>query len=216
MVPPDQGHHDDSSRKWIIGLAGCGFVLFLGLLAAVGAGMYIFSQGAEMVEEVPIDWGGGGGGGKPPTGTTEGGKPPRPQGPGGPAIPGGGLAPSSRAFTATVTRASGSGAGFLQGASCQFAVQRVGNPQAPGGYWCHTVVTCNGRTLYGSERNGFFSCTMGEGPSPNVVGGEDQTTGMDTDAAFRIDSTQGTMSLRDDEAGPFGAYSLEARLGGVI
>lgn len=210
MYPPDQGTTDDSSRKWIIGLAGCGFILFLALLGAVGLGIYfVANQAEEFVDPSPYPEG-------PPSYPGSG----LPNGGGKPTLGGGGggggvTGPNSRTFTAAVSRVTGPSASMLQGTTCDLRVERVPNTSAPGGYWCHTIVTCGGRVLYGSATQGFFTCTM-TGDPPAVIGGETQTTGVDGDAAFQINSSTGTLSLSDDAAGPVGEYYLEARLGSVI
>jgi hypothetical protein len=146
---------------------------------------------------------------------------------GGPAIEAPGPAPlplvivpaprpttNQRTIVATVERVGGA-IPVSVGDSCTFTVE-VRDAQNPMGYWCHTMATCNGTTLYGSTENGFFTCAVYDNP-PGVVGEDGETTGSgDTDGSFQLDTRSGTLIIRDDAASALGAFRIEARVMTVL
>ena len=69
--------------------------------------------------------------------------------------------------------------------------------------------------LYGGPSAGLFPCELPEQPQRGVVGADDMTSATDTDAAMRLDTRSGTLSIRDDSSGPHGEYTLEARISSV-
>ncbi len=73
---------------------------------------------------------------------------------------------------------------------------------------CHGRVECGRHTVYGRGSSSFPCEVQGAA----VRGGEDMVTATDGDAAFRVDSGAGTLTVHDDASGPLGAFSVSARL----
>ncbi len=97
------------------------------------------------------------------------------------------------------------------GATCTFDVERHSRAEPPG-FWCRAQISCGGVLLYGGPNAGYFPCQLYEEPRRDVVGREDMTTAMDSDAAMSLDTRQGSLVVRDDASGPYGTYSVEARV----
>jgi hypothetical protein len=124
---------------------------------------------------------------------------------------------TTRTILATVERVGGTVA-VNPGDSCSFAVEvrdAQGVPQAPNGYWCHTVVVCGMTTLYGGAQNGFFPCAVYDNP-PSVQGEDGEMTSSDTDGSFQLDTQTRTLIIRDDATGSMGAFRVEARIDSVF
>jgi hypothetical protein len=192
---------------------GCAVFLVVALLVATGVGVWLFVQEAEEAEViVPASPK------PPPPGQPQlapaPGQPQLPPPPGQPQLP----APPRPAgvpvqIDATVTSVTGA-APVASGATCQFNVEQHAAPNLPQGYWCRAQIVCGGRLLYGGPNSGYFPCTLRRSPA-SVVGSDTETTASDTDAAMAIDTTQQTLTVRDDAASPNGVYTLEARVDGV-
>ncbi len=101
--------------------------------------------------------------------------------------------------TATVTSAEGL-EGVTAGGQCRVWVS--------GRETCHGRVECGRHTVYGRGSSSFPCEVQGAA----VRGGEDMVTATDGDAAFRVDSGAGTLTVHDDASGPLGAFSVSARL----
>lgn len=99
------------------------------------------------------------------------------------------------------------------GETCTFDVEHVPTPDGQG-YWCHTEASCGGTTLYGSARNGFFTCTFATSP-PSVTGLDNGTTSEDSDPTFAIDSAGRTLRIADDASGALGAFDVRATIRSV-
>lgn len=127
----------------------------------------------------------------------------------GPAAP---VDPSPRRIVAVVAAVEGT-APLARGAQCEFTVER--RPRDDGTTWCNSQIVCAGRLLYGGANAGFYPCALYDQPARHVVGGDDQTTSGDGDAAMRLDTTQSVLLLRDDASGPYGAYSVTANVTSV-
>ena len=112
--------------------------------------------------------------------------------------------------TATVTSVTGTSP-VPVGATCGFTVERHARPEPPG-FWCRAQISCGGMLLYGGASAGYFPCELSEQPRRDVVGEDDMMTGSDTDAAMRLDTRMGMLTIRDDATGPHGQYTLEARV----
>jgi hypothetical protein len=112
---------------------------------------------------------------------------------------------------ATVTHASGNRLTVRAGEPCMFQIEYPERSDQPGVRWCHTVARCGSVRLYGGTTNGFFPCTFSLSP-PAVRGTDPQTTGEDRDGAFTIDTAAGTLQIRDDSAGDYGTFSVDATI----
>lgn len=196
-IPPAEPQ-SNNTLIWV--LVGCAGLLVLGLCGATGFGVWLYLEDSRTAAPMPV-----------PTPTPY---PAPPSGPApgpGPALP----APpqmgaSPRTITATVTSVTGSSP-VAVGATCGFNVERHTRPDPPG-FWCRAQISCGGTLLYGGPSAGFFPCQLFEQPRRDVTGEDDMMTGSDTDAAMRLDTRAGTLSIRDDSAGPHGQYTLEARI----
>lgn len=202
-----EGEKDNTALYVLLGCAG---LLVLGLCAATGVGVWMVMEQASSAPPVayptpaPIPG---------PTVPT----PPPPIAPTpfppstGPALP----PPPSFAppmlVRATIDSIEGASP-VAVGTACEFTVERQPSPEQPSGYWCRTQIVCGGRLLYGGPSAGFFPCTLGEGTPRTVVGQDVETTSVDTDASMSIDTSTATLTIRDDSAGPFGAYGVRARI----
>lgn len=179
---------NQSTAIWI--LVGCLGLFFVVVCGAIGAWVLFLrgeSDGAPLVEPGPA---------------------PAP-------TPGPGLAPvpeSPRRVVATVTDVTGNSPVNV-GTRCEFDVTRV--DRGDGTFWCNAQVMCGGLLLYGGPNAGFFDCTLYDQPVRHVVGGESNTTSVDSDAAMQLDTLQGTLLVRDDPSGRYGQYSLRARVDSV-
>lgn len=119
---------------------------------------------------------------------------------------------SPRRVTATVEAATGV-PGLRAGSECSFDVTHGDRPD--GTFWCNAQVRCAGRLLYGGPSAGFFECTLYERPERHVVGEDPSTTSQDGDAAMRLDTLAGRLTVRDDPRGRLGAFTVRARVTGV-
>jgi hypothetical protein len=117
--------------------------------------------------------------------------------------------PITRVVEFEVTSVSAGGP-LARGARCRFPVDRL--PRPDGTYHCQARVECDGQLLYGGQENGFFECTMPDEPAGRLVGEDYGTTASDTDAAFAVDSDSQTLTIRDDDQGAHGTFSLEGRV----
>ncbi len=188
---------ESSSLLW--GLVGCAGLCLVGLCGFFGFGVYLFAEGAEGGSIASAEWSP-----KPaPTG-------------GGPIAPPVGQDPPGHSglplvVSATVTSVSGRPVVEV-GADCGFVVERHERSE---GFWCRAQVVCGGKLLYGGPNAGYFDCEIEVHPEPRVVGGEDLTTREDSDAAMRINSASGVLTLTDDVSGTHGVYRIEARISSI-
>lgn len=202
-IPPGEPQ-SNSALIWV--LVGCAGLLVLGLCGATGFGVWRYLEASTTAPypgpaPVPTPMP------TPPYPAPPSGPAPGP-GPSLPAPPQMGVSP--RTVTATVTSVTGSSP-VAVGATCGFNVERHTRPDPPG-FWCRAQITCGGTLLYGGPSAGFFPCQLFEQPRRDVTGEDDMTTASDTDAAMRIDTRTGTLSIRDDSAGTHGQYTVEARI----
>ncbi len=120
----------------------------------------------------------------------------------------GGTIDARAELTARVTSASGL-SGVSDGDSCTVEFSHRDRSTLP----CRVKLVCNGVTLFGfRESNGYFECEFES--DPFRVNGEDSNTSGEGggDPAMRLDTSSGALSIRDDAAGPVGAFTLEARI----
>ena len=209
-----EGEKDNGALYVLLGCAG---LLIVGLCVATGIGTWmVFEQTSSPVygpttpapyvppptPVVPV----------PPTGP---GAPGTPGGPGGPSV-GPALPPPPSFAPPALVRATVEGiegaSPVAVGSACEFTVERHPEPSQPSGYWCRTQIVCGGRLLYGGPSAGYFPCTLSEGAPRTVVGRDVETTSSDTDAAMTLDTTTGELTVLDDASGPFGAYTVRARV----
>ncbi|MDC0675443.1 tetratricopeptide repeat protein [Nannocystis radixulma] len=101
-------------------------------------------------------------------------------------------------WTATVTSASGL-PGVASGSRCTVSVTAKDGR-------CRAHVQCESHALY---PGGNFPCT---GAGASLSGGESMTTASDGDAAITIDTAARTLTLRDDERGGLGAFTIAATI----
>lgn len=200
-LPPQTPQSNNNALIW--GLVGCAGLLILGLCVATGVGAWFYLERVEQEASGPVVT-------VPGPAQPPGVGPAQPPGPGPMLPPPPSMEPNPRMVTATITTTSGT-APVGVGTTCSFAVERHAR-SAPPGYWCRAQITCGGLLLYGGPAAGFFPCELHEQPRRDVVGRDDSTTAMDTDASMELDTRQGTLTIRDDASGPFGAYSVEARV----
>lgn len=119
---------------------------------------------------------------------------------------------SPRRVTAVVEEVTGAIAARV-GTACAFDVTR--HDRADGTFWCNAQVSCAGQLLYGGQGAGYFDCTLYERPQRHVVGEDPSTTQADGDAAMRLDTLGGLLTVRDDPTGRLGAFALRARVSDV-
>lgn len=210
----------DKENTALYVLLGCAGLLVVALCAATGLGVWIVTEQAAAVPPVAYP--------TPPPGSPPGRLPtmPSPPGPKPPAptprVPLGPALPPPPSFAppmlvrATVEAVDGASPVAL-GDACEFTVERHADSSQPVGYWCRTQIVCGGRLLYGGATAGYFPCTLTDaspatGAPRSVVGRDDTTTSGDTDASMTLDTTSGTLTIADDAAGSYGAYSLRARI----
>lgn len=198
---------------WIVVGVGCLVVIVLGFFGAIGGAIYMLRTGDELSIPVPP---------LPPPVATEPIAPlPPPPAPAPPALPaapapppsaiGAAAEPDARVVRATVTSASGL-ADVTTGTVCTVEVRQSDDPELP----CRAQIDCGPRHLYGGESLGFFACTLTVGGArPDVQGADTLTTRQDTDPAMSLDTIAGTLSMRDDETGPLGAFTLTANVESV-
>jgi hypothetical protein len=192
---------------WIVVGVGCLVVIVLGLFGAGGAAVYMLRTGDEL--GVPV----------PPMPTPVGRDPIAPTAPPAPAPPptttvpfaiGAPPEPAVRLVRATVTASSGL-ADVTVGTPCTVEVRRSDDSDQ-----CHAQIDCGPRHLYGSESLGFFTCTLFVGGTrPDIQGADAMTTREDTDPAMSLDTVAGVLTLRDDETGTLGAFSVSANVESV-
>ncbi len=96
--------------------------------------------------------------------------------------------------------------GVQRGSTCTIDLTRGTN--------CRAEITCGPHTLFGeTPRLGFFPCEYNAHPM-RVVG--EDTTPTDSngggDAAMRLDTDAGTLTMHDSSHGHIGEYELEARV----
>ena len=207
--PSPRSPQSDNQTVWV--LVGCAGLLILGLCVLAGFGAWLFygyREVSQLGDPAPTP-----GPALPPDPGPA--LPPDP-GPALPPDPGPVLPPppamdqNPRTVTATVTATTGS-APVSVGTSCSFDVER--HPRAePPGFWCRAQIRCAGILVYGGSNAGYFPCELFDEPRRDVVGVDDSTTATDTDAAMSLDTREGTLTIRDDASGPYGAYSIEARV----
>lgn len=179
-------------------LVGCAGLCLVGLCVFFGFGVYLLTETVESGQIASAEW-------QPdPKPDPMGGGPTEPP-LDGPAPSGSGL---PLQVEAVVTRVLGR-APVNQGAQCSFAVERHPSER---GFWCRSQIVCAGSLLYGGSNAGYYDCQLEVDPEPRVIGGEDKTTSEDSDAAMQIDSSAGTLVVRDDRSGAHGEYRIEARI----
>lgn len=201
-IPPSQPQPQSNTLIYV--LVGCASLLVLGLCGATGFGVWLYLED-QAATATPI---------APPPVYPPGPGPQNPQPGPGPALPPPpSMGANPRMVTATVTSVTGSSPVAI-GATCGFNVERHTQPDPPG-FWCRAQIICGGQLLYGGASAGFFPCQLFEQPRRDVVGEDAMMTSSDTDAAMRLDTRAGTLSIRDDNTGPHGQYTLEARINTV-
>lgn len=199
-IPPSQPQPQSNTLIYV--LVGCASLLVLGLCGATGFGVWLYLED-QAATATPI---------APPPVYPPGPQNPQP-GPGPALPPPPSMGANPRMVTATVTSVTGSSPVAI-GATCGFNVERHTQPDPPG-FWCRAQIICGGQLLYGGANAGFFPCQLFEQPRRDVVGEDAMMTSSDTDAAMRLDTRAGTLSIRDDNTGPHGQYTLEARINTV-
>ncbi len=183
---------------------GCGLLSIFGCCVFGVVGFFYYQEQQSQIAAFQDPYGGGG------TGSVEApGPPPMPL----VIVPTPRPAASMRTIVATVERVGGT-IPVSPGDSCSFTVE-VRDSTSAMGYWCHTIATCNGTNLYGGVDNGYFPCAVYDTP-PGVVGEDAETTTADSDGSFQLDTRSGTLIVRDDMAGPMGAFRVEARVMTVL
>lgn len=214
-MEPSSRPTDHSDSKVLYFAIGCAVFLVVGLCAASGLGVWYLTQRQEDVVTAPVPFEEP----KPPPTQPPPTQPGRPivpgAPPGGPTLPPPPSVPTApRIVNATVTAIDGS-TPVNVGATCNFNVRRQPRPDLPIGYWCNAQVVCGGKLLYGGPNSGYFPCTVGDSP-PSVVGSDTMTTAEDTDASIDLNTTAGTLTIRDDANGVHGTYTLTARIDRVL
>ncbi|MBW2460771.1 MAG: hypothetical protein JRH11_03930, partial [Deltaproteobacteria bacterium] len=193
-----------SPVAWIA--AGCGLLMVLGTCCGAGTAVY-FTSNVPVSEPfgsggpIPNVGGGGpipdmGGGGPVPL------QPPQAR----PANP----RPQKASYTVNATVLITTGPpGVSFGDACSVTLEVRPAPANPDGYWCKVTATCADVVVYGGqENNGFVPCGITDSPlQASVEDGE--TTAIDTDGAFRLDTAQGHLHIRDDARGALGAFDIE-------
>jgi hypothetical protein len=188
-------------------LVGCAGLGFLGLCAATGVGVYLFARegGAAQENVSPVTAPAYDPGAKPPFGA------PSDPAPAAPSAPRLRVAATVTSVSVGEGGAAAGGFGLAPGASCLFDVQAPG-ADSP---MCRAQIVCGGRLLYGGESAGYFPCTVAPDAPPSVAGEDAATTGEDGDAAMRLDTRAGRLSVEDDARGPLGAFAIEAHIDSV-
>jgi hypothetical protein len=126
---------------------------------------------------------------------------------------GGGLGGHTRVHVvATVTDYLGLGAGIGPGTSCDLPI--TAQTLQDGSQQCHVLMTCAGVPLYGDAQSGFFPCQFNTS-SPLVIGADPETSMVDHDGAFSINTSARTVSLSDDFMGRSGMFVLTASITSV-
>jgi hypothetical protein len=90
------------------------------------------------------------------------------------------------------------------GDRCSFS--QVSIPPTSGGHDARWTITCGPTVLYGAGNTGYGLVSDASWP-PGTLAHDQATTSTDTDPAFEW--TSGGIQLRDDETGPFGAYTID-------
>lgn len=187
---------DDNSRSVMI-FVGCAAVVLLMLCLASGGLVYFAVKGGREMAQTPSF------GPQPPVAQ------PAPQQPSSPAPLAPGVAPGpERRIRATVSQAMGSAPAPV-GSTCEISIGQ--HQRQRGAPWCRANVICAGQLLYGGGSQGYFNCQFVSGPTPMIVGQDTDTTSSDGDAAFRIDTTQSVVEVRDNAPGR-GSYSITAQI----
>jgi hypothetical protein len=106
---------------------------------------------------------------------------------------------------ATVALVTGNVPGVQAGSTCEY-VQTASDPSQTG-FDCRWQVTCGGVVVYGDGDGGFNPCADPSWPPGTLVADLD-TSGTDQDPSLVINA--GGMMVRDDAAGPRGAYQITA------
>lgn len=119
-------------------------------------------------------------------------------------VPGGGTGPARvlREGVATVAIATGNLPGVAQGTVCNWQ-QTTADPTS--GYDCRWRLACAGQVLYGDGEGGYAPCSDPSWP-PGTFVADMGTTAQDRDPSFMF--AVGSMTVRDDETGARGAYSV--------
>lgn len=201
---------DDPRRAWVwiaIGCGGLALSVLCILPPALWLGMSDEPEAPSVAPAPPI---------APPAPPIAPPAPPLPPSPSLPPPPSPSLPPppsvgttSPRRVSAIVEQVSGV-PGLRSGSTCLFDVNRFDRPD--GTFWCNAQVSCGGQLLYGGAGAGYFECTLYEQPERHVVGDDPDTTSADSDAAMRLDTLRGQLTVRDDASGRLGAFSVRARV----
>ena len=126
-----------------------------------------------------------------------------------PSIAGAGaFDPQPRQVRAEVTRVTGN-AVVRAGDMCEFLIERRSRDQQS--FYCNAQVVCGGRLLFGGPERGYFPCRLDDDGELRHIIGQDAST-KDGDPAFRINTHEGIMRIKDDEGGQFGAFEVEAEV----
>ncbi|MBC7171655.1 MAG: hypothetical protein H5U40_04475 [Polyangiaceae bacterium] len=175
-------------------LLGCAGLCVVGLCAATGLGVYMVTRDSASAGGAvdPMM--------KPPA--AQGALPSRDTPPAG---------PSPRRLRVTAHVVSGRGSAVARGSSCLFDVEPLSDAPST----CRAQIVCGGKLVYGGQSAGYFPCAISPGAPTHVAGRDGQTSAEDGDAAMAIDTAAGTLSVRDDAAGPHGPFAFEARVESV-
>lgn len=192
-------------------LLGCAGLLIVGLCVATGVGIWLVLERAEpppgpgpavavpAVPQPPLPF-------EPPKPPVDPIEPPR-----GPALP----PPPAFGATPLVIRANvdeiDGSRPVEPGVSCEMTVERHTLPSPPG-FWCRTQILCGGKLLYGGPQAGYFYCDWSNPAVRHVRGEDGETYRIDNDAAMALDTRAQTLTIRDDDGGAHGAYTLRARV----
>lgn len=90
------------------------------------------------------------------------------------------------------------------GDTCSFS--QVAIAPTSGGHDARWTITCGATVLYGAGNTGYGLVADPSWP-PGTLAYDQATSSTDTDPAFEWTST--AIQLRDDETGPFGAYTID-------
>jgi hypothetical protein len=197
-----------SNLPWI--LAGCGALLVFGCCVSTAAGALFFRASADNREQALI----GLAEAEARQGADENARRQAEEAAQRLAEQGPQLPPTgtpSVTVMATVTRVSGSRLTVRSGESCMFQVTYPARSNDPTQRWCNAPVRCGGVLLYGGGTGGFFPCRFSQSPA-SVVGSDTETTTGDRDGAFTIDTAAGILRVRDDSAGDYGTFELDATI----
>jgi hypothetical protein len=126
---------------------------------------------------------------------------------------GGSLARHTRVHVvASVNDYLGLGAGIGPGTVCDLPI--TVEARDDGSQVCHVLMTCAGASLYGDATSGFFPCQFNTS-TPLVIGTDPDTSMVDHDGAFTINTSARSLSLSDDFMGRSGMFALSATITSV-